>query len=109
MPPKKFMRVPFLRSFPGNEAHTLFSGGPKWGVFGGGGGRKEFQGSVNGGFQTVVRVLWGNEILLPPFYPRFYLDFNLDFNLNFNLDLTSAQPALSNHGLETTDCIPLGF
>ena len=26
------------------------------------------QGSVNGGFQTVVRVLWGNEIPLPPFY-----------------------------------------
>ena len=38
------------------------------------------QGSVNGGFQTVVRVLWGNEIPLPPFYlnltpflPQFYL------------------------------------
>ena len=26
------------------------------------------QGSVNGGFQTVVRVSWGNEIPLPPFY-----------------------------------------
>ena len=26
-----------------------------------------FQGSVNGGFQTVVRVLWGNEITLPLF------------------------------------------
>ena len=25
------MWVPFLRSFPGNEAHKLFSGGPKWG------------------------------------------------------------------------------
>ena len=30
------MWVPFLRSFPGNEAHKLFSGGPKWGVLGGG-------------------------------------------------------------------------
>ena len=26
----------FARSFPGNEAHKLFSGGPKWGVLGGG-------------------------------------------------------------------------
>ena len=34
--PKKFMCVPFLRPFPGNEAHKLFSGGPKWGVLGGG-------------------------------------------------------------------------
>ena len=30
------MRVPFLRPFPGNEAHKLFSEGPKWGVLGGG-------------------------------------------------------------------------
>ena len=30
------MWVPFLRPFPGNEAHQLFSGGPKWGVLGGG-------------------------------------------------------------------------
>ena len=30
------MWVPFLRPFPGNEAHKLFSGGPKWGVSGGG-------------------------------------------------------------------------
>ena len=34
--PKKFMWVPFLGPFPGNEAHKLFSGGPKWGVLGGG-------------------------------------------------------------------------
>ena len=27
IPPKKFMRVPFLRSFSGHEAHQLFSGG----------------------------------------------------------------------------------
>ena len=36
IPPKKFLWVTFLRSFPGNEAHKLFSGGPKWGVLGGG-------------------------------------------------------------------------
>ena len=30
IPPKKFMWV------PGNEAYKLFSGGPKWGVLGGG-------------------------------------------------------------------------
>ena len=31
------MWVPFLRSFPGHEAHENFSsGGPKWGVLGGG-------------------------------------------------------------------------
>ena len=48
------------------------------------------QGSVNGGFQTVVRVLWGTEILLPPFYliwtpflPQFYLVWS-SFNLNFD-------------------------
>ena len=35
IPPKKFMWVLFLRSFPGNEAHKLFSRGPKWGVSGG--------------------------------------------------------------------------
>ena len=34
--PKKFMWVPFLRSFPGNEAHKLFAGGPEWGILGGG-------------------------------------------------------------------------
>ena len=34
-PPQKFMWVPFLRSFPGNEAHKLFSGGPNWGISGG--------------------------------------------------------------------------
>ena len=30
------MWAPFLRPFPGNEAHKLFSGGPNWGVSGGG-------------------------------------------------------------------------
>ena len=35
IPPKGFMWVPFLRPFPGNEAHKLFWGCPKWGVLGG--------------------------------------------------------------------------
>ena len=30
------MWVPFLLSFPGNEAHKLFFWGPNWGVLGGG-------------------------------------------------------------------------
>ena len=34
-PEKVYVYVPLLRSFPGNEAHKLFSGGPKWGVLGG--------------------------------------------------------------------------
>ena len=33
IPPKKFLQVPFWRSFPGNEAHKLFfSGGLGFGV-----------------------------------------------------------------------------
>ena len=35
-PRKSLSWVHFLRPFPGNEAHKLFSGGPKWGVLGGG-------------------------------------------------------------------------
>ena len=35
----------------------------------------ENQGSVNGGFQTVVRVLSGEQIPLPPFLPQFNLLF----------------------------------
>ena len=44
-----------------------------------------FERSVNGGFPTVVRILWGNEILLPPFYLRypFYLDLTPFFYLSF--------------------------
>ena len=34
IPPEKLMWVPFLRSLPGNEAHKLTSGSPKWGHFG---------------------------------------------------------------------------
>ena len=34
--PKKLMWVLFLPRFPGNEAHIIFSGVPKWGVLGGG-------------------------------------------------------------------------
>ena len=56
------------------------------------------QGSVNGGFQTVVRVLCGNEIPLPPFdlnlipfLPQFYLNFTsfLPHFYLFNLNFTS--------------------
>ena len=49
------------------------------------------QGSVNGGFPTVVRVSRGNEILLPTFYlsftsvlPLFYLNLT-SFKPHFNL------------------------
>ena len=35
-PEKVYVYVPLLRSFPGNEAHKLFSGGPNLGVLGGG-------------------------------------------------------------------------
>ena len=31
--PPKFMWVPLLRPLPGNEAHQLFAGGPKLGVY----------------------------------------------------------------------------
>ena len=54
-----------------------------------------FQGSVNGGFQTVVRVLSGEQIPPPPFLPQFnplftsiLPLFNLFFTF-FNLNLTS--------------------
>ena len=66
------------------------------------------QGSVNGGFQTVVRVFWGNEFPLLPFYlnltsflPQSYL-FLTSFLPFLNLNLTSASSRISNHGLETT-------
>ena len=36
IPPEKVYVGPFICSFPGNEAHKLFSGGPKWGDLGGG-------------------------------------------------------------------------
>ena len=69
------------------------------------------QGSVNGGFQTVVRVFWGNEIPLAPFYlnltsflPQFYLFFTF-FKPLFNLCfVTNLEPRFGNHGLQT-----LGF
>ena len=35
-PRRSLCGSPFLRPFPGNEAHKLFSGGPKWDVLGGG-------------------------------------------------------------------------
>ena len=66
------------------------------------------QGSVGCGFQTVVRVFWGNEVPLPPFYlnltsflPQFYLLLTSFLPL-LNLNLTSASSRISNHGLETT-------
>ena len=44
------MRVPFLHSFPGNEAHQIFSGAPLWGVSGGGQDRAV----PSGGFQSTA-------------------------------------------------------
>ena len=35
-PPEKVYVGLFLRAFPGNKAHKLFSRGPKWGVLSGG-------------------------------------------------------------------------
>ena len=73
------------------------------------------QGYVNGGFQTVVRVLSGDRIPLPPFYlnltsllPQCYLILTSFLPL-FNLNLTSASSGISNHGLETTVYRPLDF
>ena len=34
---------------------------------------RNYQGSVNGGFQTMVLVFWGNDVPLPPFVPLFNL------------------------------------
>ena len=56
IPPKKFMWVPFLRPFPGNEAHKLFSGGPKWGVLGG--GQKVYVEKVYVPFRSPM-LFWG--------------------------------------------------
>ena len=67
-----------------------------------------FQGSVNGGFQTMVRVWSGDRIPLPPcnlnfasFLPQFYLIWTSFLPL-FHVNLTSASSGISNHGLETT-------
>ena len=68
------------------------------------------QGSVNGGFQTVVRVWSGEQIPAPHLTSIFYLNFTSVLHLfltSFYLNLTSAQPAISNHGLETTVYTPL--
>ena len=66
------------------------------------------QGSVNGGFQTVVRVLSGDRIPLPPFnlnltsfLPHLNLLFTSflpQFNLRF---FGNLQPWFGNHGLQT--------
>ena len=50
-----------------------------------------FQGSANGGFQKVVRVFWGNEIPLPPFYLSL-----TSFLPQFYLNLTSFLPFLTS-------------
>ena len=59
---------------------------------------------VNGGFQTVVRVLSGDPFRLPPlnlhltpFFPQVYLFLTSCFPL-----FTTASPGISSHGLETT-------
>ena len=54
----------------------------------------KFQGSVNGGFQTVVRVLWVSEIPLPPFY------LNLT---SFLPQFCLAKPVLPTQSLHKTD------
>ena len=66
------------------------------------------QGSVHGGFQTVVRVLLGNEILpasilpqLCPPLPQFYLILTSLLPL-LNLNSTSVASGISNHSLETS-------
>ena len=66
------------------------------------------QRSVNGGFQTVVRVFLGERNSATPFLPQFnsflpqfYLLLTSFLPL-FNLNLTSASSRISNHGLETT-------
>ena len=91
------------RTHPATTAPRGRKGGP---------GDSSLQGSVNGGFQTVVRVLSGQRIPLPPFnlnltsfLPQVYLILTslLPF---FNLNLTSASSGISNHGLETTVYIP---
>ena len=71
---------------------------------------EDSQGFANGGFQTVVRVLCGEQISLPLFNLKltpFYLSFTSSLPL-FDLNLTSASPGISNHGLETTVYRPLG-
>ena len=59
---KKFTWVPFFSPFPGNEAHKLFSGGPKWGVLGG--GQKVYV--------EKVYVLFPSPISQPPIAPSFF-------------------------------------
>ena len=70
---------------------------------------------VNGGFQTVVRVLSGDRNPLPPFHlnltsflTQLYLILTSILPL-FNLNLTSASSGISSHGLETTVYRPLVY
>ena len=70
------------------------------------------QGSVNGGCQTVIRVLFGDQTPLPPFnlhvtpfLPQFDLIFT--FLTFLALNLTSALSGISNNGVEITVYKPL--
>ena len=58
--------------------------------------RSNTQGSVNDGFQTVVRVLWGNEIPIPP--SNLYFTSILPL---LNLVFTSIKPLLSRQSRPT--------
>ena len=71
------------------------------------------RGSVNGGFQMLVRVWSGEQVPAPQsnlslassltsVFPQCYLS-----STSFYLILTPAQPAISNHGLETMVYRPL--
>ena len=90
----------------------FFGGGGILVFFGGGKCRFSFY-VVNGGFQTVVRVWSGEQVPAPHFNLKLtsiipLLSLNFDhFLTSFYLILTSTQPAISNHGLETTVYKPL--
>ena len=56
------MWVPILRSFPGNEAHpNFFSGGPKWGVLGG--GHKVYVEKVYVLYLSLILMTWDDRLL----------------------------------------------
>ena len=55
-PEKVYVYVPLLRSFPGNEAHKLFSGGPNLGVLGG--GQKVYVEKVYVLFPSLRKGVW---------------------------------------------------
>ena len=76
--------------------------------------KRKYQGFVNGGFQTVVRVWSGEQIPAPHFYlsftsiTQFYLGvtsivpFLTSFLPQFNLRSTgNLEPRFGSHGLQT--------